>query len=372
MDSSLNPYPIALTRIPGLGTKSIRRLLELIPSPETVFSYSHAQLQELFGKHTSIINAIESKKTLQDAEQELPQLQQYGIRPLFFTDPDFPQRLNSHGCEDTPVLIYQLGSCNLNSLHHIAFVGSRKCTDYGRSITTQLVQEVAPDKPVIVSGLAYGIDTAAHTAAVESNTPTVAVFGTGLDTIYPSENRLLARRILDQGGALISEYSLHAPVSPANFPARNRIVAALSDATVVVEANERGGALITANIAFSYQREVFAVPGRLNDPFSKGCNNLIADNKALIIRNAGDIYYQMGWKSSLMSHRLREEQQSLFAMLSADEQQVVDTLRECREATLDELSAKTSFSLPKMASLLMNLELKKTLRCLPGRLYKLS
>lgn len=372
MDTTLNPYPIALARIPGLGAKSIRQLLTLCTSPEEVFNLSHAQLVEVFGKHTAIIKSIESKHTLMQAEQELPELQRYGIRTLFFTQPQYPQRLNCAGCEDAPVLLYQLGSCNLNSQHQIAFVGARKCTDYGRRTTAQLVQEVSADKPVIVSGLAYGIDTAAHTAAVEADIPTVAVLGHGLDTIYPSDNRLLAKRILDHGGALLSEYPLHAPISPSNFPARNRIVAALSDAIVVVESGERGGALITANIAFGYHREVFAVPGRLGDPASEGCNNLIANNKALIIRNAVDLYFQLGWKTAMVGRRYHEEQQSLFASLAPDEQQVVDILQSCHEASLDELADKAGFSLPKTATILMNLELKKVLYCLPGRLYKLS
>jgi DNA processing protein len=196
--------------------------------------------------------------------------------------------------------------------------------------------------------------------------------GHGLDIVYPYQNRYLARRILDQGGALLSEYPIHTGINAAYFPARNRIVAALSDATIVVEAAERGGALITANLANSYHREVFAVPGRLDDRLSDGCNNLIINNKAIMIRNAGDLFYQMGWKNTFDRQRQREEQLSIFAALSSNEQSVVNLLNENREMTLDEIVEKSGLSLPKIASTLMDLELKNVVRCLPGRLYKVK
>jgi len=372
MLKQLNPYHIAFTNISGLGAKSLRQLMEICETPEQLFSMSHAQLKEIFTRHPAIVSAIESKASLRQAEQELPRLEKYGIETLFFTEEDYPQRLNEAGCEDAPVLLYRLGHCNLNPQHTVALVGARKCTDYGRTITTRLVQEMAADKPLIVSGLAYGIDTAAHTAAVTNGLPTVAVLGHGLDTIYPSQNRPLAKRILEQGGALLTEYPLGTEIQAAFFPARNRIVAALADATVVVESAERGGGLITANIANSYHREVFAVPGRLDDPLSEGCNNLIVNNKAIMLRNAGDLYFQMGWKNAMVKARHKEEQQELFATLKENEQKIVKMLQENREMTMDEIDQKSDLSLPKIASILMELELKGVVRCLPGRIYKLS
>ena len=368
----MNPYHIALTLIPGLGNKSIRQLLAVCPSPEELFSMSHAQLKEIFQRHDSIISAIESKIVVIQAEQAIPLMEGYGVDTLFCTEADYPQRLNEAGCEDTPVLLYRKGRCDLNANHTVALVGSRKCTDYGMCTTTRLVQEMKADNTLIVSGLAYGIDTAAHTAAVENGLLTVAVMGHGLDIVYPYQNRYLARRILDQGGALLSEYPIHTGINAAYFPARNRIVAALSDATIVVEAAERGGALITANLANSYHREVFAVPGRLDDRLSDGCNNLIINNKAIMIRNAGDLFYQMGWKNTFDRQRQREEQLSIFAALSSNEQSVVNLLNENREMTLDEIVGKSGLSLPKIASTLMDLELKNVVRCLPGRLYKVK
>lgn len=368
----MNLYNIALTLVPGLGPKSIRQLIDINPDVEALFAMSRQQLKDIFGKHEGVINAIAGKTTLRQAETLVAEAEKYHIDILFFTDAAYPQRLNAAGCEDSPVLIYRLGQGDLNAEHSVALVGSRKATDYGRTTTIRLIEEMAADKPLIVSGLAYGIDTTAHTAAVDNGVPTVAVLGHGLDIIYPSQNRGLAKRILEQGGALITEYPLHTEIKGTNFPARNRIIAGLSDATIVVEAAERGGALITANIASSYNREVFAVPGRLDDSTSEGCNNLIVNNKAIMLRNAGDLYFQMGWKSAFDKRRRKEQQQSLFAKLTANEKIVVELLEKNKEMTMDEIDHQCDLPLPKIASVMMELELKNVIRCLPGRLYKLS
>lgn len=371
MDKTLNPYHIAITKIPTLGNRTIRQLMEICPDAEELFSMSHAQLKEIFKNHTRPIEAFESKAGLKQAEEEVKQLEKYGIETLFFTQENYPQRLNQNGCEDTPVLLYKLGSCDLNPDRSIAMVGARKCTDYGYTVANRIIQEMASDKPLVVSGLAYGIDTAAHRACIENGVPTVAVLGHGLDIIYPNQNRPLAKQILECGGALLTEYPLGTAINAKQFPARNRIVAALADATVVVESAERGGALITANMACGYHREVFAVPGRLDDDLSQGCNDLISNNKATILRNAGDIYYQMGWKGLLMKKRRKEEQQSLFNTLEPDEQTIVNLLKKIPEMGIDDFEKNCDLSLPKIASTLLDLELKKVVRCLPGRLYNL-
>ena len=368
----MNPYSLALTLIPGLGPKSIRQLADIYPDTESLFALSRLHLTEIFGKHEGVIDAIARKSTLSQAEAYIAESEKYHINMLSFTDPAFPQRLNAAGCEDSPVVLYVLGTCDLNAQHSIAMVGSRKATDYGRTTTSRLVEEMAADKPLIVSGLAYGIDTTAHTAAVSNGLPTVAVLGHGLDIIYPNQNRSLAKRIVEQGGALVTEYPLHTEIKATNFPARNRIIAGLSDATIVVEAAERGGALITANIASSYNREVFAVPGRLDDTTSEGCNNLIVNNKAIMIRNAGDLFFQMGWKNTFDKKRRKEQQQKLFATLSANEQMIVDLLTQNKEMTMDEIDQQCDMPLPKIASVMVELELKNVIRCLPGRIYKLS
>ena len=367
----MNPYAIALTYVPGLGNKSIRQLLALHPDPEKIFCMSASQLKEIFGRHTRIINAIQAKAVLHDAEKAVTEMEKHHIEALFYTDSAYPQRMNQEGCEDTPVLLYRLGSCDLNATHSVAVVGTRHASDYGRATTHRLINEISLDKTLIVSGLAYGIDTESHTAALQHGLPTVAVLGHGLDRIYPPQNRLLAKQIIESGGALVTEYPMGAPINPSNFPARNRIIAAMADATIVVEAAEKGGALITANIASGYNREVFAVPGRLDDTYSAGCNNLIANNKAAILRNAGDLFFQLGWKYKADTASAQERQQSLFATLNRDEQKMHRLLEENREMTMDDFATKSNFPLPKIAALLTELELKNAIRCLPGRIYKL-
>ena len=368
----MNPYNIALTLVVGLGPKTIRQLLDICPDTQSLFSMTRPQLKEIFGHHESVINSIENKDVLKNAEAIMAEAERYGINVLFCTDEAYPQRLNETGCEDSPVLIYKMGSCDLNAQHSVAVVGSRKATEYGRATTSRLIEEMAGDKLLVVSGLAYGIDTAAHTAAIINQLPTVAVLGHGLDMIYPSQNRGLAKRILESGGALVTEYPIHTEIKATNFPARNRIIAALADATIVVEAAERGGALITANIASSYHRDVFAVPGRLDDSTSEGCNNLIVNNKATMIRNAGDLFFQMGWKNTFDKKRRKEQQMAIFATLSPNEQSIVDLLVQNKEMGLDEIVQQSDMSLPKIASIMVELELKNIIRCLPGRIYKLT
>lgn len=366
MSSKLNQ--IALTMIPGLGCTSTRQLLELCPDPDELFGLSHSQLIELFGKHTEIAAAIESKSMFARAEAELRFAEKNNIHVLFCKEEGFPQRLNDADCTDTPVVLYVAGNCNLNMKRSLSVVGSRRATDYGKSTTDQLIAEMTDPELMIVSGLAYGIDTASHRAALSYRMPTVAVLGHGLDRIYPAQNRELATQIVMNGGALVTEYTSGTELNAAYFPARNRIIAALGDATLVVEAAEKGGALITAGIAGSYHREVFSVPGRLTDPYPKGCNNLIANNKATIMRSGDDLYFQMGWKHSPQAQAM---QTSMFPELDKEEQIVVDILGQLHEATLDEMTATNRLAMPKIVSALLTLELKKVVRCLPGKIYKI-
>ena len=359
---------IALTFTSGLGNSSIRRLVDLYPD-EDIFSLPKSELKAAFGSHRDIADNILNKSGFARAEEELCFCEKNHIRPLFFTSPDYPTRLNRPETDDCPALLYLLGSTDLNPERSIAVVGTRRATSYGRDNTDRLVRELNPYHTPIVSGLAYGIDTAAHTAALNHNLPTVAVLGHGLDQIYPAQNRPLAKRILEAGGALVTEYPSGTAINPRYFPARNRIIAALADATVVVEASEKGGALITAAIAASYQREVFAVPGRLTDTYSRGTNNLIATNRAFLVRNADDIAFQLGWP--LMGEQTEMAEMKDMPKLSSDEQKIVNALKTSDHFTLDEIASATSFSLPKAASLLFNLEMNKVIRTLPGHLYQI-
>ena len=359
---------IALSMIPGLGPTSCRRLLDAYAG-EDIFALPPKELKTAFNGHEAIAEAIISKTTHARAEEELQFVERYGLRVLFCTDEDYPQRLNREETQDCPVLLYVKGPLDLNPERAVAVVGTRHATPHGRNVTDMIVGQLQPLKVPIVSGLAYGIDTAAHTAALNHSLPTVAVLGHGLDRIYPSQNRHLAAQIIEQGGALVTEYPSGTAINPRYFPARNRIIAALADATVVVEASEKGGALITAAIAGGYHREVFAVPGRPTDTYSRGTNNLIATNKALLLRDADDLCYQLGWPL-LNRQTKREEQQELFRTLSPAAQQLYDLLKKNQQLTLDELVSLSGMSMPKVAGLMFDLEMQKFVQALPGRLYQ--
>ncbi len=359
---------IALAMTPGLGPSSCRRLLDAYPGQDP-FSLPPTEIRTAFGSHRAIADAIVGRTMFARAEEELRFCVQHNIRVVFCTDEDYPQRLNREETEDCPVLIYVRGDLDLNPERSVAIVGTRRATPQGRDNTDRLVRQLAPLGTPVISGLAYGIDSAAHTAALEHGLPTVAVLGHGLDRIYPSANRRLAEDILEHGGALVTEYPSYTEINPGHFPARNRIIAALADAVVVVEASEKGGALITAAIAQSYHREVFAVPGRLADTYSAGTNNLIATRRALLLRDADDLAYQMGWPLPVKNDSMAA-QQSLFPALSHDEQRVVDLLREHTCLSLGELSTHTTLSQPALAAILFNLEMQKLIHALPGRLYQ--
>lgn len=361
---------IALTMTPGLGSTSIRKMVELYPGVD-FFSLPEGELNEMFGSHRDIASCIHGKSAFPRAEQELAFCEKNHIFPLFFTDDAFPQRLNRPETADCPALLYVLGDADLNPERSVAVVGTRRATAQGRDITENLVGQLKPYETPIVSGLAYGIDTAAHTAALHHDLPTVAVLGHGLDRIYPAENRKLAKEILDHQGALVTEYPSETSINPRFFPARNRIIAALSDAVIVVEASEKGGALITAAIAGSYQRDVFAVPGRITDTYSRGTNNLIATNRALLLREVDDIVTHLGWPQ-MGSQLSLGDWGGEKKKISLQQQKVVDSLQQHGQMTLDEISTLTTLSLPQVASSIFDLELQGLILPLPGHLYSLK
>lgn len=361
-------YRIALAITPGIGCKSYRQLIELCGEPAQLFNMSRKELNQIFGNHHDIAECIANRATLKRAEEECAFIERNNIIPLFCTDADYPQRLNRSDCADTPPLLYSQGQCNLNAKRIVGVVGTRRITPYGHDMAEKIVGDLRGDDILIVSGLAYGVDTAAHNAALSNNIPTAAVLGHGLDRLYPTQNRKLAMNMLEHGGCLLTEYPSYTQISPSNFPARNRIIAALADAVIVVEAGEKGGALITANIANSYHREVFAVPGRITDTYSRGCNNLLANNKAIIYTNADNFYFNLGWEQPKSQ---TGTQQQLFPSLTPEEQKIVDMLRQEDMLGIEEICERTAFPLPKVAGLLLNLELENLLHCLPGKMYKL-
>ena len=358
---------IALMLVPGVGPSVCRRLAARLGDPAQLFSLGKADLDALFPSRTAMVNAILAKATHARAEQELHFCQQHGIRPLFLTDDDFPERLKRAEVSDGPALLYCLGAADLNARRTLAVVGTRRATVEGRDNTARLVAGLAPLGLPVVSGLAYGIDTAAHSAALDAGLPTVAVLGHGLDRIYPPQNRQLASRIVAAGGTLLSEYPSGTAINPRHFPARNRIIAALADAVVVAEAADKGGALITAAIAASYRRDVFAFPGRLSDPTAAGTLRLIATRRADLIRSAADLAYAMNWPLD----GEKAVQPTLFPTLGPDEERLLALLREAGGPLgTDDLSRLSGQPLAKVAATLFSLEMNQAVRTLPGHLYK--
>lgn len=360
-------YEIALTLLPGVGCQTQRQLLDIVGSARQLFELPVKELVELFGTHKEIVESITTRSVFPLVEKELAFIEKNNIHVYFCGDPDYPQRLNLPGCEDCPIILYVLGDTNLNPERAVSIVGTRKATPQGIELTQKLVSDFNGEGVTVFSGLALGIDGAAHKAAIENCLPTVGVLGHGLDQLYPPLNRNLAKQMLANGGALMTERMSGTALSPKLFPVRNRIIAALSDATIVVEASKTGGALITANIASSYHRELFAFPGRVDDKYSEGCNAIIASCKAMLIRNADDLFNNLGWDRKVI---YKGKQTALFPELPKEEQLIYDLLRQNPEIGMDRIRELCDLPLPKIATILLNLELKNLCRCLPGKIYK--
>ncbi|MBR3828943.1 MAG: DNA-processing protein DprA [Bacteroidales bacterium] len=362
-------YELALTMLPGIGCRSARQLLDIVPSAQALFGMSVSELRQIFGQKRVIINAIREHSVFAAADKEMAFIEKNKIKILYYKDPLFPQRLNLPGCVDSPVLIFTLGNADLNPQRIVSVVGTRKATSYGLDLTRQLVDGFRGEGITVVSGLALGIDAASHQAALDNGLPTIGILAHGLNRLYPPQNRNLAKQMIARGGALLTDIRTDTPITPSMFPARNRIIASMSDATIVVEASKSGGALITANIANSYNRDLFAFPGRIGDKYSEGCNAIIAACKAMMIRNANDVFVNMGWERKSSN---QGTQTTIFPKLNDDEQKVYDILAEHKEISVDEIQNFCELTLPKIAAALLSLELKNLCRCLPGKIYKLS
>jgi DNA processing protein len=359
-------YKIALTLIPGVGSVNGKSLVAYCGGIKAVFMEIKRALLKIPGIGEQTVNAITNHNVFERAEEELQFIEKGKITPLFYLDKEYPIRLKQ--CHDSPLLLYYRGITDLNVPKVVAIVGTRKATEYGRDMCRKLVEGLVEHNVLIVSGLAYGIDTWSHKAALENKLETVGVLGHGLDRIYPYANRSLAEKMTESGG-LLCEYTSNTMPDRENFPMRNRIIAGMSDAIVVVEAGETGGALITAEIANSYNRDVFAVPGRIGDPHSAGCNKLIKINKAALIQSAKDISYLLGWNDTKVQKKTIQRQ--LFLTLTPDEELIVNTLKEKGDLDIDTLLLETTMIPSKAASILLNLEFEGIIRCLPGKVYRL-
>ncbi len=367
MDEDLK-YKIGVTLLPGVGDVLAKSLVAHCGSAEGVFKEKGPKLQKIPGIGTIRAEEIDAVKeqVLERAGEEMDFITKKGITPLFFTDKSYPRRLTH--CDDSPAMLYYKGSANLNAAKIIAIVGTRLPTDYGKDFCSELVCGLKEYGALITSGLAYGIDTAAHRSALKNGLPTVGALAHGLDQVYPPENNSLAEKMLENGG-LITEFPHKTKMDPSYFPRRNRVVAGMSDAIVVIESKPGGGALITAELANNYNRDVFALPGRIGDVYSEGCNQLIKINKAALITSVKDIAYILGWEQEKAKPK---QQKELFIELNEDERKLVSFLKEKDSAHIDELCYSSGLSMSKVSSLLFTLEMRGLLKTLPGKMYKLN
>jgi len=355
-------YRIALKHIPLVGAVIARNLISYCGSPEQVFKAPRSKLLKIPGVGGKIAANIQSKDVLQAAESELERLVKKNISMMFFLDESYPSRLK--GLPHSPILLYTSGDYDPNTGKTIAIVGTRSPTHYGRTACARIVEQLKPHQPLIISGLAYGIDICAHRAALHNNLKTLAVMGNGFGHIYPAHHRKTAAAMLENGG-LMTEFSYNTMPDRENFPARNRIVAGLADIVVVIESGESGGSMITAEFANGYNREVAAVPGRFIDDRSSGCNKLIRQHKAHLIESGEDIVNLMCWEKGEKA----QIQARLFLDLSDPERLILEMLTSSVEHGLDELARKSNFPASQLATVLLSLELKGVVRAVPGKRY---
>lgn len=360
-------YQLALTQVPQIGHVHAKILVQHFGSAAAIFKAPVSLLEKIEGIGSIRAQSIRSFKGFHESEKELAFIEKYKVNTLFLTDPGYPQRLLH--CYDPPTLLFAHGRANLNAPHIVSVIGTRNNTEYGKQLTEKLVRELAPFQVLVISGLAFGIDAFAHKSAIKNDLSTVGVLGHGLDTIYPSEHAALARDMLKHQGGLLTEFRSGTKPDKHHFPTRNRIVAGLSDAVVVVETGIKGGSMITAELANGYNKDVFAFPGKTTDAKSAGCNQLIKNNKANLILEAADLVHLMGWEEKPILKK--KKQKEIFIELSDPEKVIVDMLREKDSLQIDEIHSRCALSNSTVASALLNLELQQVVESLPGKVYRL-
>jgi DNA processing protein len=358
-------YQIALTLVPNIGPVQAKLLLQHYDAEE-IFKAKKSSLEKIEGIGGVRANNIKAFDNFSVAEDEISFIEKYKITPLFITDKNYPQRLLN--CYDSPSILYYRGEADLNVSKIIAIIGTRSNTDYGKQMTETLVEDLAGMNILIVSGLAYGIDGIAHKAALKNNLPTIGVTAHGLDQIYPSHHTGLAKEMAKNGGGILTEFRSNTKPDKHNFPIRNRIVAGMSDATIVVETGVKGGSIITAELANGYNKDVFAFPGKVTDTKSAGCNYLIKSNKAILLTDAQELVELMGWEEKKSKVKMQKE---LFIELSNEEKMIVNILKEKDGTHIDELNLRSGLTSSSVAAAILNLELQNVVSSLPGKLYKL-
>jgi DNA processing protein len=365
-------YQIALKQVYGVGDVIAKNLIAYCGSASGVFKAKKEELIKIpqVGEYVAqfVLSSKNNTELFKRAEQEIKFIEEEEIIPLFFTDAAYPNKLKH--CSDAPILLFYKGNANLNDQKIVAVIGTRNATDYGKQLTEKLMLGLAAENILVVSGLAYGIDVCAHKAALANKLDTVGVLAHGLDNLYPSVHTNVANKMVHQGG-LLTEFISQTNPDKENFPKRNRIVAGMSDAVIVVESKCTGGALITAEIAHTYNRDVFAFPGKAEEEFSTGCNMLIKRNKAGLIENAADFLYAMGWEQA-DNKKTKSNQFILPINLSEDENQIINLIKDTQPIHVDEICNKLQLTPGKASGLLLQLEFGNLIKSLPGKLYTLN
>lgn len=358
-------YRLALIHFPNYGNAVIKKLIRLCGSATALFEEPQAIAAKLYRYRSNLQLPKLNDSIRQFVENEMTKARKHEIKICFFDNDLYPERLKN--CSDAPYFFYYKGSSEcFNNKKSIAIVGTRNASNYGKDVVKKIVEDLSPHNVCIVSGLARGIDTCAHEEALQKNLNTIAVLGCGLSMVYPNENKKLAQQILEQGGAIVSEYPFDAMPDRMNFPKRNRVIAGLADAVVVAESQEKGGSIITAEIAHSYNRDVFAVPGSIFQKSQQGCHELIRNNVAALVSSGKDMIEMMNWDQQETPNR----QTKLFPELSGEEEAILDIIRTEQGANIDKISSKVpELNSSRIASLLLTMELKGVIECKPGKVY---
>ncbi|WP_348798317.1 DNA-processing protein DprA [Flavobacterium adhaerens] len=357
-------YLLALLRVEGVGDIMAKKLLSHFGTAENVLKAKQHQLAGIEGVGTVLLKNFKVKSIFDKANQELDFIRKNSIRVSSFQDADYPDRLKH--CFDGPTLLFSAGNINLANRKVISIVGTRQITSYGTEFCKKLIEDLVPMNPVIVSGFAYGVDIVAHQMAMDCGLQTIGVLAHGMNQIYPKTHKKYMAKMEENGGFL-TEFWSNANPDKENFVRRNRIVAGISEATIVIESADKGGSLITANLANDYNRDVFAVPGRTTDKYSQGCNNLIKTQKAYVLTSAADVIFNLNWD---IAKELKPVQKQLFVSLETDEQIIYDFLLKSGKELLDVIALECEFPIYKMSSLLLNMELKGVIRPLPGKMFE--
>ncbi len=359
-------YLLALQKVKGIGDISAKKLLKHFGTAQKVFEAAHADSIDIPDIGDFIIGQLKNFDDFALVEKELKYIEKENIKTVSIFDENYPHHL--FHAPDGPILFFTKGNIKLNNRKILSIVGTRNITPYGKRMIEEIIEELSPYQPVIISGLAYGVDIHSHIEALKKELDTIAVLGHGFQRIYPAMHKKIADQMLSQGG-LITEFWHTDSIDRNNFLKRNRIIAGISQATLIVESGEKGGSLVTADIANSYNRDVFAIPGRASDIFSKGCNNLIKNNQAQLVTSGKDIIDYLQWESKEKTNH--GKQLNLFVDLSPEEQQIFDFLNENGKTGLDEIAFSLSFPISKTAQLLLQMELNNVVAGLAGKQFEI-